>query len=67
MIILQKVILYTPDIQNVLNMQNMQNVQSMQNMQNVLNMQKAVGLFSEMLSLLTPRIQLLKKIMERNG
>ena len=39
MIILQKVILYTPDIQNVLNMQNMQNVQSMQNMQNVLNMQ----------------------------
>ena len=39
MIILQKVILYTPDIQNVLNMKNMQNVQSMQNMQNVLNMQ----------------------------
>ena len=33
MIILQKVILYTPDIQNVQSMQNMQNVLNMQNMQ----------------------------------
>ena len=33
----------------------------------VLDKENAVGLFSEMLSLLTPIIQLLKNIMERNG